>query len=171
MRAKKVRGIRRKLNKMFYHVAKYTAEFPTINGDYWHLYLPTTYNFINSPKLPNKVKIQCIQLLINKAQQLSELKPIDQETYRVVVAITLNHLWSSQIILFKGDNYFNVFFDRNDNYQKWSPLPGHKKFELQENLFVPENFSVLGYKETLSYEGAPNIISYTGDIWFIGNLT
>ncbi|GGE60078.1 hypothetical protein JOC93_000811 [Priestia taiwanensis] len=120
MREKRVRGMKRKTNKL---IEAHTVEFPVefYNG-YWHLHLPIAQEFINSTKTPMKIKRLCMQTLIDRAKYLIQIKPNEKETYRVVAAINLANLWNSQIIIFKGDTYFKDFFCRDDEYQKWLRL-------------------------------------------------
>lgn len=117
MREKKVRGIKRKFDKMIERIEEHTLEFPIefYNG-YWHLHLPVAQDFINSGNIPRKIKRHCIQTLLNRAEHLRGLKPNDKEHYRVVVAVDLPDLWDSQIIIFKGDSHFENFFNRHDEY-------------------------------------------------------
>lgn len=70
--------------------------------------LPVAENFINASKLPNKVKRMCMQMLLDRAKHLMELKPNDKEKYRVVVLVNLSSLWDSEIIVFKGNTYFTL---------------------------------------------------------------
>lgn len=88
MREKKVRGMKRKTNEMVTRIEESTREFPAdIEQGYWHLPLPAAYDFICTNKTPQKIKRLSIQTLINRAEHLIDLKPIDGEVYRVMVAV------------------------------------------------------------------------------------
>ncbi|MDR6749068.1 hypothetical protein J2W90_003236 [Bacillus pumilus] len=88
MREKKVRGMKRKTNEIVTRIEESTREFPAdIEQGYWHLPLPAAYDFICTNKTPQKIKRLSIQTLINRAKHLIDLKPIDGEVYRVVVAV------------------------------------------------------------------------------------
>lgn len=170
MKLKKIRGIRRKYDNMATSIIENTSSFPEITSKYWHLHLPTSYGFINSSNLSNKIKIQCIQLLIDRAWGLSELRPKDKENYRVVVAIIPEELWSSQIIIFKDDNYFADFFNRDDDYQVWNPIPKEEIFRFEQYLSIPDDFLLLGYKEMLYDDGRKFAPTYIRNIWFVGDM-
>lgn len=165
---KKIRGIRRKYTNMKTSIIESTSTFPEITSKYWHLHLPTSYSFMNSPNLPDNLKIQCMQLLIDRAWRLYKLNK-DKENHRVVIAITPEDLWSSQIIIFKDDDYFANFFSRNDNYEVWQPI-SKEEFHFEQYLSIPDEFSLIGYKEIIYDDGRMFAPTYISDIWFIGKL-
>lgn len=95
MREKKVRGMKRKTNEMVTIIEESTREFPADIEQgywYWHLPLPVAYDFICTNKTPQKIKRLSIQTLINRAEHLIDLKPIDGEVYRVVVVVDATEL-------------------------------------------------------------------------------
>lgn len=168
MREKKVRGIKRKSKNMINRIKENTMEFPIeFYNDYWHMHLPVAQEFINSSKTPYKVKRLCVQTLLERADYLIPMKPNDKEKYRVVVAINFPDLWDSQIIVFKGESYFNSFFNRNDEYQKWLLLSEERNFQKEWGLTVPNNMQISGFKELITDEDG---YCYEGEIWFIGEL-
>lgn len=169
MREKKVRGIKRKSQKMIERIEENTLEFPTdfYNG-YWHLPLPVAHSFINSNKTPKRIKRLCIQTLLDRVERLLSLKPNEKEQYRVAAAVNLADLWGSQIIVFKGDAHFKDFFDRNDEYQKWLPLSDDRNIQTEWGLSVPNYLQISGFKEVITDEDGYH---YEGEMWFIGELT
>ena len=70
--------------------------------------LPVSQAFIDSCKTARKVKRLCIQTLLNQANHLINIKPRDTHTYRVVVLISINNFWDSQIIIFKMRTTFII---------------------------------------------------------------
>ncbi|XKE95111.1 DUF3916 domain-containing protein [Metaplanococcus flavidus] len=167
MREKKVRGIKRKTEDMVNLIEEYTMAFPTefYNG-YWHLRLPVGQGFISSDKTPRKVKRLCIQTLLDRAEYLKELQPHDDEKYRVVVLIDLPGLWNSQIIIFKGEDYFNEFFNRDSDYYKWIPLSANRNIQTEWGLAIPDDLAITGFKEVIDDEDG----YFESEIWFVGEL-
>lgn len=153
MRQKKVRGIKRKTEEMVKRIEENTLVFPTefYNG-YWHLRLPVDQGFISSDKTPLKVKRLCIQTLLDRAEQLKGLQSNDAEKYRVVASIDLPSLWSSQIIVFKGDVHFKDFFNRNEDHQKWIPLLADRNLQTEWRVTVPGESAIAGFKEVIDDE-------------------
>lgn len=148
-----------------------TSVFPVLVNHSWHLHIPTSMKFINSPTLPDNVKIRLIQLLIDRAQHLLSMKPHDNKNYRVTVAITLKELWSSQIILYeeREKTYYPSYFSTNDEYHKLIPLILGQKFKFEHYLKLPEQFYILGYKEIFFDDDNKDEIIYDDDLWVILN--
>ena len=110
-----------------------------------------------------KVRRLCVQTLIRCAHHLANLAPALEET-RVVVAITLRALWASQIIVFFGPDYFDGFFDRNTESQKWTLI--EEKLSRQWHLEVPTAFNEQTYTEEIREDD----FVHRGQICFIGQL-
>lgn len=168
MRTKKLRGLKRKTRNMVSRIEEATINFPSdfYNG-YWHLHLPVAQEFISSKNTPFGIKKLCIKTLLDRAEHLIMIKPDALEKVRVVTAIDLPGLRNSQIIVFIGDTHFNGFFDRDDEFRRWIPLPKERSFESNWGIKIPEQMDVLGFKEEIADEEGD---IYKGEIWFMGEL-
>ena len=164
---KKPRGLHRKCRNMMRSLTQQTAVFPQPhhNNDFWHLHLPVAQNFIDAAATPSGVRRLCAQTLIDRAFYLASLAPTELET-RVAVAICLPELWNSQIIVFFGAEYYDSFFKRDSEAQKWTTLEGNRSLAREWGLRVPDDFSERGYKEELR----DGDFTLDGEIWFIGQL-
>lgn len=151
MREKKIRGMKRKTNTLIKRIEEHTKTFPSIfyNDEYWNMLLPVSQTFIDSRKTPRKVKRLCIQTLLNQANHLINMKPSDTHTYRVVVLISINNLWGSQIIIFKNEDYFHNFFNRNSEFQKWILLSNEIDFWEKLEIPVCHSFETLRFQEII----------------------
>ncbi|HHT7237342.1 MULTISPECIES: DUF3916 domain-containing protein [Bacillus] len=169
MREKKIRGMKRKTETMIQRIKEYTNTFPSTfyNNEYWYMPLPVSQAFIDSHKTPRKVKRLCIQTLLNQAHQLVKMKPNDTHTYRVVVLISIENLWSSQIIVFKNDDYFHTFFNRNSEFQKWILLSNEIDFWETWGISICHTIQTLQFQEIIHDEDE----CYEKEIWFIGELS
>ena len=169
MREKKIRGMNRKTNTMINRIEEHTKTFPSTfyNDEYWYMTLPVSQDFIDSRKTPRKVKRLCIQTLLNQANHLIKMKPSDTHTYRVVVLISIENLWSSQIIIFKNDDYFHNFFNRNSEFQKWILLSNKPDFWKTWGISIYPTFQRLHFQEIIYDEGA----IYEKQILFVGELS
>ncbi|MES5939682.1 MULTISPECIES: DUF3916 domain-containing protein [unclassified Bacillus cereus group] len=169
MREKKIRGMKLKTETMIQRIKEYTNTFPSAfyDDEYWYMPLPVSQDFIDSPKTPSKVKRLCIQTLINRVNHLIKIKPSDTHTYRVVALISIENLWKSQIIVFKNDDYFQNFFNRNNEFQKWIPLSNESDFWKSWGFSICPPFQILHFQEIIYDEGE----CYEKEIWFIGELT
>jgi hypothetical protein len=156
--------------QMVERIEKETENFPEEDrpgGGYWHMHLPVARTFIDSPRTPQAIRKTCIQTLIDRANYLCTLKPVDVVApTRVVAAITLPNLFDAQIIVFFGSVYFETFFDRNSSRQRWIHLPDDRSMVKEWELSIPNNFIERGYHEIIQDED----VSHDGEIWFIGEL-
>ena len=164
---KKLRGLRRKCRNIVRRIIEQTATFPQAHNGaaFWHLHLPVARDFISSDATPFKVRRLCAQTLIDSAHHLAALAPLDGET-RVVVAITPEDLWDSQIIVFFGSDYFDSFFTRDSAEQKWTMLNPNRSLQRRWNLEVPADFCGRGYQEELNMENFQS----QQELWFFGQL-
>ncbi|MGN5651613.1 DUF3916 domain-containing protein [Bacillus sp. Brlt_9] len=169
MREKKIRGMKRKTNTMIKRIEEHTKTFPSTfyNDEYWYIPLPVSQAFIDSCKTPRKVKRLCIQTLLNQANHLIKIKPLDTHTYRVVVLISIESLWDSQIIIFKNEGYFHNFFNRNSEFQKWIPLANESDFWKAWEISICPTAQMLHFQEVIYDEDT--IVEKK--IWFVGELS
>lgn len=168
MRNRKIRGLKRKTRNMIKRIGEETNDFPSdfYNG-YWHLHLPVAQAFIDSDKTPFGIKRLCVQTLLDCAKHLIEIKPNTCEKYRVVVYISFQELFDSQIIVFAGDSHFEGFFCRNDEFQRWIPLSEKRNLESEWRIDMPKNLNNSGFREETTDENGK---IYKRDIWFMGEL-
>lgn len=169
MREKKIRGMKRKTNTMIKRIEEHTKTFPSAfyNDEYWYMPLPVSQAFIDSCKTPRKVKRLCIQTLLNQAQHLIKIKPSDTHTYRVVVLISIDNLWDAQIIIFKNEDYFHNFFNRNSEFQTWIPLSNQSDFWKTWGISICPTVQTLHFQEVIYDEDTID----EKEIWFIGELS
>ncbi len=165
---KKVRGGKRKSRIMVREIEKLTENFPELdlNRGYWHMHLPVSQVFIDSKNTPSHIRTLCIKTLINRAIFLSNMKPKVRTKIRVVACIELPQLWDSQIIIFFGDEYFENFFNRDDDYQKWSLIDTNRSLLKVYDLCIPNDFIERGYIEEIFDDDFKS----KSEIWFIGEL-
>lgn len=168
MRNKKLRGLRRKTRNMIKRICEETSDFPMdFYNVYWHLHIPVAQEFIDSDKTPFGIKRLCVLTLLERAIHLIAIKPNTPEKCRVVVYISFQALFESQIIVFAGNSHFEGFFQRNDEFQKWTPLSKERTFERDWKIHIPIDLNVLGFKEKIIDEDGE---IFKRDIWFIGEL-
>lgn len=126
--------------------------------------IPVAQSFIDSKKTPRSIRKFCIQTLINATEKLVKIKPSSQIKTRIVAIISLPNLWDSQITVFFDSNYFDTFFDRKSDYQKWISLSSTRNIQKEWGLNIPNNFLLKGYLEKINDEdynqGASQIMPY-----------
>ncbi len=165
----KIRGLKNKCHSMVQELTALTDQFPIQDSteNYWQIHLPVAQAFIDSKNTPPSVRHLCMQTMINRANFLAQNKPESIETCRVCCLISLPELWASEITIFYTQSYFQDFFERNSPYEKLTPING-RNIAKEHNLIIPTNFQVKGYKQEYFDDDNPTILTYTGEIWYIG---
>lgn len=159
---KKIRGQRRKTNQLIKRIDCFTIDYP-YPYHYYHFHVPCANNFINSPKVGKYVKKAFCQAWVEKTQLFIQQKPKGAEFYMVVSVLDIKNLWSSQIIIFYDELYYNNFWNRNDEYQKWIPLK-NRSFKREKALKTDMKES--GFKEIIVDEDT----TYITELWFYGEI-
>ncbi|PGK51192.1 group-specific protein [Priestia megaterium] len=143
MRISKLRGEKRKTHSLIKRVVDETTVFPSdFHNGYWHMHLPAAQEFVEHPQLSKTAKTEIIQSLVDRANHFFAQKP-DGEQYYVVAAISSESLWDAQLIVFKGDEYYNQFFNRNSKHQQWTPMENGESKVNQLKINIPSSFQVL----------------------------
>jgi hypothetical protein len=133
---------------------------------YWHLHLPFSQAYIDSIKAPNKLRRDIIQTLINRVSHLKNLKSPLQDEYRIYTVISLPNLFDSQIAALPDRSWFDGYFERDSQEQKWQPLNKQRNLIKEWKLILPPVLEVKGCKAIISDED----YCYEGEKWFIGEL-
>ncbi|WP_442870357.1 DUF3916 domain-containing protein [Anaerocolumna sp. AGMB13025] len=68
--------------------------------------------------------------------------------------------------MFFGDEYFENFFNRDDDYQKWSLIDNNRSLIKVYDLCIPNDFIESGYIEEI----VDDDFKSKSEIWFIGEL-
>ncbi|MDO5521426.1 MAG: DUF3916 domain-containing protein [bacterium] len=116
---KKQRGQRRKLLSLKKNIEKFQP-FQYIEEDYEHFHVPCRNDFINSKRTSGKIKTAFIKGWIATTEKFIEQKPSELTFCKVVSLICEQNLWDSQIIIFYSEDYYNSFWNRQGDEQKWT---------------------------------------------------
>jgi hypothetical protein len=87
------------------------------------------------------VKKLFIQSFISAVQNLIKMKPND-DTSKVVFILDYKNLFHSQLDVFFDLDYYNDFFDRNNEYQRWILLPEKRNIVKELNLNILKNIKI-----------------------------
>ncbi|WP_145142180.1 DUF3916 domain-containing protein [Paenibacillus sp. Y412MC10] len=166
-KSSKIRGARRKADRIIQRIKEYTEYFPEANSfqnDCWHLEMPASQAFLHSERTPRKEKRRCLQTMIDRAQHLIEQSPKNYELFQVMVVLDIGDLWSSQIIIGTGAADFDRFIHPiNPNLRRLQqPDPG--KLRRDWGLDIPLHWHITGFREFIHEEEH----QVEGEIWFVG---
>lgn len=84
----------------------------------------------------------------------------------MVAVIDVPYFCSSQIIIFYDKEYYDTFWDRNDNDQKWTVI-NNSKLSLAKERGIATDLTEIGYTETLMDEDG---YYKNTELWFYGDL-
>jgi hypothetical protein len=155
--------------EMVRRISEATEQFPKphLGYDFWHFHLPILPEFIDSPNTPSDIRKLCVQTLLARAHHLASIAPRNEMPTRIVVAVSLPKLASSQIIVFFGSEYFKSFFTRDRPGQVWTPLEEKRSLAREWEIQIPPGFIERGIRQEITETD----FRYDGEIWFIGQLT
>jgi len=166
---KKVRGLKRRKEALINYISDITEHMPNPSESglgYWHLHLPFTQSYIYSSKLPNKFRREIMQILIDRVSYLKSIKSKGQAEYRIYALVSLPNLFDSQLVVYPHNSWFEGFFERDSEEQKWLPLDKSRNLIQEWELNCPSDIQIKGFKEIISEEDYYS----EGENWFIGEL-
>ena len=159
---KKQRGQNRKLKSLCNHIDDFIAfENTFLRMDHFHV--PSDM-FIQHLKTSCKVKKAFCQKWIDTTSKFISLKPVGLKFCKVVALISVPYYWDSQIIIFYDESYYNTFWDRNTDYQKWELI--ERKYSFIRDRGIQTSLSEQGYTQTLYDED----ITIKSTLWFYGDI-
>ncbi|MBQ6569100.1 MAG: DUF3916 domain-containing protein [Clostridia bacterium] len=158
----KQRGQRRKWNKLLAYVNEisYRAYLRTEQA-FEHFHVPGD-GFLDSLKTSGKIKTAFCREWIRETERLIAGKPRDIGFCKVVCVLCRQELYSSQIIIFYDEEYFNGFWNRAHNGQQWVRCTDDRSLTAQRN--IQTNLPELHILETLR-DGDE---TFNFDLWFYG---
>lgn len=158
---KKQRGQKRKLAKILYCIKQFEP-FTKTNKEYEHFHVPGTM-FIEHNKTSAKIKKSFYKEWIRTAESFINQKPEIVPFCKVVALLSTPHLWSSEIIIFYDENYYTSFWERNTDYQKWTPIRGYSFADIHN---LNTDLYELGIHEIIQ----DNHIIFEEELWFYGDV-
>lgn len=133
MNRKKQRGQKRRLNRMLRHIDEFVP-FRDMDIEFEHFHVPCT-PFIEATKTAGSVKTAFCRKWLEKTEDFIAQKPLNIPFCKVVAVISEPNFWSSQIIIFYSEEYYNTFWKRDGPYQKWEFIDDKtKSFVTPRNI-------------------------------------
>lgn len=164
MNRKKQRGQKRRLNRMLSYIDEFIP-FRFIDTEFEHFHVPCS-PFIEAPKTSGKVKTIFCQKWLNKTEDFIVQKPIGLPFCKVVAVICEPDFWSSQIIIFYSEEYYDSFWKRDTSYQKWELIDDKtKSFVSPRNIktsLIEKGYYEVYIDDEDTYK--------TQMLWFYGEL-
>ena len=162
MDRKKQRGQRRKLKAMFGYIDKFVP-FSDTEQKYEHFHVPSSH-FIESDRINGTVKTAFCRKWLETTEKFISQKPIEQDFCKIVAVLSVPNLWSSQIIIFYDESYYDSFWDRTYVKQLWTLVEDERSFCKDRNIVT--SLAERCYHEKIVEDD--NI--FECDLWFYGDL-
>lgn len=162
MDGKKQRGQRRKLKAMFRHIDEFIP-FSQTEKVYEHFPVPGG-PFIESCKTSGKVKTEFCRKWLETTEKFIAQKPAEKSFCKIVAILSVPNYWSSQIIVFYDERYYNSFWDRTGPCQVWELGQKNKSFCKERNIIT--SLREACYHETITEDDEV----FKRDLWFYGDI-
>ena len=114
---KKQRSQRRKLRRLLENIDRIAPEWDP-DRDMEHFHVPSS-DFLDQAKVYGQIKTAFCRMWIEKTEQLMKAAPSDRFC-RIAAFIDLKCMHSSQIVIFYDREYYDSFFERDNECQRWS---------------------------------------------------
>lgn len=164
----KQRGQKRKLKNLIKNIAE-IEPYQDTHSAYEHYHVPCG-RFISSSKTNGKIKTAFCRAWLEKTAEIINNKPSNLNFCKIVALIDETDLWDSQIIIFYNKEYYDGFFSRNDEYQKWTIVNDPNK-SLVKTRNIKTELKEVCYLETIldeDYDG--NSFYRKSKLWFYGEI-
>lgn len=161
---KKQRGQKRKLRAMFRAIDTFMPfKRQARQSEFEHFHVPYDW-FIQHNKTYGHIKTEFCKKWLDTTEKFIREKPSDFSFCKVVALISVSSFWNSQIIIFYDKFYYETFWDRNNEYQKWVKLDSQNSFVKERN--IETTLLEQGYHETINDEE----FIFNSSLWYYGEL-
>ena len=162
MNRKKQRGQYRKLKSMVQSIDSFVPFFNT-EKPFEHFHVPSI-PFREHNKTSRKVKTTFCKKWLETTEQFIAQKSTKTDFCKVVAVLSVPNYWSSQIIIFYDESYYNFFWSRKGEGQIWKLEKDKASFCKEHNIItsLPEAC----YHETLIEDD--QVLEC--DLWFYGDI-
>ena len=159
----KVRGQRQKLQRLLREISL-IEPFKRTEGRCEHFHVPCS-PWIEMPGTSGRVKTTFCKAWIAKAEEIVRNKPEGLPFCKVAALLSYPDLHESEIILFYDQEYYDTFWKRDWEEQKWTRIEGGRSFAgdrgISTGLHETEYFEEIFDEETDYTERI-----YTAHLWF-----
>jgi hypothetical protein len=158
---KKIRGQKRKLKQLISKINDFNFTYTGRRIEEFSV--PCMSNFLDNPRVSSYVRKEFCKAWLNKTKIVQEKKPDLIGFCKVVCVLDTKSLWNSRIIIFLNEDYYQCFWNRDNDYQKWTPILNRS---LQQERLFTTGLREQGYMEIIHDED----LWYKTELWFYGEL-
>ncbi|WP_323170006.1 DUF3916 domain-containing protein [Pantoea agglomerans] len=168
----KVRNIARRIKSLNRWAESFRnpdrAIFP-ISERYWNFKIPVEINLIQGKYSKQKTKAECAQALINACSNLIHATADCGDIPRITAVICLPDMFTSEVCLFRSEEYFQGFITEASSENGSSVLLKERSLVREWGLILPDGVQELGI--TLDYYSGDDPDEwFSGERWYYGQL-
>ncbi|WP_436892486.1 DUF3916 domain-containing protein [Siccibacter turicensis] len=136
---------------------------------YFNYKIPVEINLIQGKHSKQKTKAACAQALINACSYLINATSASINTPRITAVICLPDMFTSEVCLFRSEDYFQGFITEGRSENGSSVLLKERSLAREWGLSLPDGVQELGI--TLDYYGGDDPDEwFSGERWYYGQL-
>ncbi|WP_343229952.1 DUF3916 domain-containing protein [Yersinia kristensenii] len=136
---------------------------------YWNYKIPVDVNLVEGNHSNQKTKAECAQALINACSNLMHATAGYENSPRITAVICLPDMFTSEVCLFRSEDYFQGFITEGSSENGSSVLLRERSLAREWGLILPDGVQELGI--TLDYYGGDDPDEwFSGERWYYGQL-
>lgn len=136
---------------------------------YWNYKIPVDKNLVEGKHSNQKTKAECAQALINACSNLMCAIADYENSPRITTVICLPDLFTSEVCLFRSEEYFQSFISEGHSENSSSVILREHSLAKEWGLILPDGVQELGI--TLDYYGGNDPDEwFSGERWYYGQL-
>ncbi|HEJ7947452.1 TPA: DUF3916 domain-containing protein [Serratia liquefaciens] len=136
---------------------------------YWNYKIPVEINIVQGKYSKQNTKAECAQAMINACSNLMLSTADCDGTPRVTAVICLPDMFTSEVCLFRSEEYFQSFIAEGCSENSSLVLLRERSLAKEWGLILPDGVQELGI--TLDYYGGDDPDEwFSGERWYYGQL-
>ena len=137
---------------------------------YWNFKIPVDINLVEGKHRTQKTQAECAQALINACSHLMQATADLAGTPRITAVICLPDMFTSEVCLFRSEEYFLGFISEGRSENGSSVLLRERSLAKEWGLILPDGVQEIGI--ALEYHGGDDTDEwFTGERWYYGQLS
>ena len=169
----KLRGIPRRLRSLHKWANGFKNNFPAQNefeqSNYWNWKLPTDARLVEGRQSKLSVKVEVVEILLEACAHLIRAKPNWANSCRVTCWITVPNMHSSEICIFRDEDYFRSKVDHVRDESGFQEKILGRSLSAEWGFVVRTGLAEIGTH--WHYEGEEDGWgAYSSDHWMYGEV-
>ncbi|GKX61157.1 DUF3916 domain-containing protein [Leminorella grimontii] len=169
---KKIRNIPRRIKSLNRWAETFHNPIHAVFSEdqrYWNYKIPVDINLVEGKHSKQRTKADCAQALINACSNLILATADWDYCPRITAVICLPDMFSSEVCLFRSEDYFQGFISESRTEKGSSVLLRERSLAKEWGLILPKGMQELGI--AFEYHGSDDPDEwFAGEHWYYGQL-